>query len=502
MLLDYIRMSNLPDILKVQPLPSIDTMTIHTEVLDPITITDSQAVFQIPRTGILDGGSFIQLGATCAAGQNKCFFPLTTGVGAMIDSVQLKVGGQVVSSTEDFGHYHTLMRQFQTPEHRSHIGMVKEGAVGDRWATNLGSAGANVAGGRVGYQDLAYDATGGVAEVPAFVRLTSDDTTTPLFSIKLSQLIPMMKSRQLPLFAMKEHVYLVINFQQQKTVADIGKVAVFGDAEPATAAAATVIPSKVNIKFVSDHLYYTDETMSQTANMIKQEGGLAFLYEDLILTTSQIEAVGQPALGSVTQQQIQREIGVSGRTVRSLYIADKPQTYVNKVLGDYVSKCPTTETQVNYRINDQRIYDRPLQSPSRKYHELALTAGRPLMCPNQLYSFDADANKATADRQLNQSSISNATIDLHVPVTGLGAGAGGSGLGTVDVRGCSHYLGLDLSVNGLNELGNGRLIGVKPIELDLTYERTNADFAARTVRTYAMVERTASIKGGEIFISA
>ena len=58
----------------------------------------------------------------------------------------------------------------------------------------------------------------------------------------------MMKSRQLPLFAMKEHVYLVINFQQQKTVADIGKVAVFGDAEPATNANATVIPSKVNIK--------------------------------------------------------------------------------------------------------------------------------------------------------------------------------------------------------------------------------------------------------------
>ena len=79
MLLDYIRMSNLPDILKVQPLPSIDTMTIHTEVLDPITITDSQAVFQIPRTGILDGGSFIQLGATCAAGQNKCFFSTYDG---------------------------------------------------------------------------------------------------------------------------------------------------------------------------------------------------------------------------------------------------------------------------------------------------------------------------------------------------------------------------------------------------------------------------------------
>jgi len=495
-------MSNLPDVLKVQPLPSIDTMTIHTEVLDPITITNTQAVFQIPRTGILDGGSFLQLGATCAAGENKCFFPITTGVAAMIESVQLKVGGQVVSSTEDFAHYHTMMRQFQTPEHRAAIGMVKEGTCGDRFATNNGSAAANFGNGRIAYRDLAYDATQNAAEVPAICRLTSDDSTTPLYSLKLSQLIPMMKSRQLPLFAMKEHVYLIINFAVQNSVATIGKVACFGDPEPATAAAATITPSQVNIKFVSDHLYYSDDTMNKTANMINSEGGLAFLYEDLILTTSQVEAVVQPAAGSVTQQQIQREIGVAGRVVRSLYLQDKPQTYIHKVLGEYVSKPPTTETQVNYRINDQRIYDRPLQSPSRKYHELALTAGRPLMCPNQLYSFDADANKATADNDLNQSSISNATLDGHAPVAGLGGGDGGTGLGTSDFRATSHYLGLDLSINGMNQLGNGRLIGVKPIEIDLTYQRTNDDFAARTLRTYAMVERTASIKNGEIMISA
>jgi hypothetical protein len=124
------------------------------------------------------------------------------------------------------------------------------------------------------------------------------------------------------------------------------------------------------------------------------------------------------------------------------------------------------------------------------------------MCPSQIYSFDADANKAVADRTLNQTSLSNATIDAHTPVAGLGAGDGGTGVGTSDVRGCSHYLGLDLSVNGLNQLGNGRLIGVKPIELDLQYQRTSNDYEARTLRTYAMVERTASIKGGEIFISA
>tara|TARA_R110000824_G_scaffold85019_4_gene211559 strand:+ start:5095 stop:6582 length:1488 start_codon:yes stop_codon:yes gene_type:complete len=495
-------MSSLPDILKVQPLPSVDTMTIHTEVLDPITITASQAVFQIPRTGILDGGSFIQLGATCTAGQNQCFFPLTTGVGSMIDSVLLKVGGQVVSSTEDFGQYHTMMRQFQTPEHRSHIGMVKEGTCGDRWGTNNGTLATNTGNGRIGYKDLAYDATGTTAEVPNFIRITSDDATTPLFSIQLSQLIPMMKSRQLPLFAMKENVYLIINFTQQNTAADIGKMACFGGVAP-VGALAKVVPSAVNIKFVSDHLYYEDETMAQTAAMIQQEGGLAFLYEDLILTTSQIEGTGQPPVGTPLQQVQQREIAVSGRTVRSLYIADKPQLYTHVLLGDYVSKSPITETQVNYRINDQRVYDRGLQSPSRKYHELALTAGRPLMTPSQIYSFDADANKTLgAVGSLNQFSISNATIEGLTPVPAVGAGFGGTGFAETDPRGCSHYMGLDLSINGLNELGNGRLIGVKPIELDLTYLRTNQDYEARTVRTWAMVERTASIVKGEINISA
>ena len=185
-------MSSLPDVLQVKPLPTIDTMKIDTQVLDPITITESQAVFQIPMNGILDGGSYLQLGAKCAAGVTDCFFPIATGVSALIENVQLKIGGQVVSSTEDFGHYNTMMRQFQTPEHRAFVGMVKEGATGDRFATNEGSAGGNTAGGRVGYRDLAYNDGAAAAEVPNFVRLTSDDATTPLFSLPLSTLIPML----------------------------------------------------------------------------------------------------------------------------------------------------------------------------------------------------------------------------------------------------------------------------------------------------------------------
>ena len=52
---------SLPDILNVKPLPTIDNMEIDTEVLDPISSSNTEVVFQIPKNGILDGGSFLSL---------------------------------------------------------------------------------------------------------------------------------------------------------------------------------------------------------------------------------------------------------------------------------------------------------------------------------------------------------------------------------------------------------------------------------------------------------
>ena len=55
---------SLPDILSVKTLPTIENMDIQSTVLDPITISDTEAVFQIPKVGILDGGSMVTLAVT------------------------------------------------------------------------------------------------------------------------------------------------------------------------------------------------------------------------------------------------------------------------------------------------------------------------------------------------------------------------------------------------------------------------------------------------------
>ncbi len=483
----------LPSALQVSTIKDVDTMDIKTEVLDPITITQSQAVFQIPKTGILDGGSMIQLGVT---GSSDLFFPLNTGIHGLVKSCFLKVGGKVLASNDDYAHYTTMTRQFESPEHRAFVDMVKSGACGDRFA--------EVESGRIGYRDLetTLNATATLTEslVPEFIRPTTSDSTTPLFSVPLSTLIPMMKMRTMPLMALKEHVYIEINFNQQLVTADVGKVCCL---KQGSAASPAVTVSTSNIKFISDHLYYTSERMDEVVQRSLSQDGLSVLYEDLITTFADVPSLS-PSAGVVTPQKVERQIAVSGRTVRNILVAEKSVGHTSAILGDYISTDLIIPSSYNFRINDQRIYDRDVQAPPRKYTELAQPVGKPLMMPNQLYSFDADSDKQNQPTQgLNQNSVYIGKVEGHqLPP------ANQSDV-TNDIRSTSSYVGYDATTSGFNVLGNGVKVGVKPILIQKTYSR-QADAGttvmrqstARQMRIYTGCERVYNIKNGEITISA
>ena len=486
--------TSLPSALQVSTIQDVDTMNIKTEVLDPITITQSQAVFQIPKTGILDGGSMIQLGVT---GSPDLFFPLNTGIHGLIKSCRLKVGGKVIASNDDYAHYTTMTRQFESPEHRAFVDMVKSGAIGDRFA--------EVESGRIGYRDLETTVDAGTPAdteslVPEFIRPTLDDATTPLFSIPLSTLVPMMKSRTMPLMALKEHVYIEIVFNSQLVDADVGKICC--QKQGATTSPAVTV-STSNVKFISDHLYYTSEKMDEVVQRSISEDGLSVLYEDLITTFADVPALA-PSAGTVTPQKIERQIAVSGRTVRNILVSEKATDHKSVILGDYISTDLIIPTSYNFRINDQRIYDRDVQAPPRKYTELSQPIGKPLMMPSQLYSFDSDSDKQNQPTQaLNQNSVFIGKVEGHqLPP------ANGSDL-TNDIRSTSAFIGYDATTSGQNFLGNGQKVGVKPILIQKTYHRqadsgttTMHQSTARQMRIYTGVERIFTIKQGEITVSA
>jgi hypothetical protein len=491
---------SLPDILQVKPLPTISNLEIKTEILDPITASNQEVVFQLARNGILDGGSFVSLAARVSAAQDgNAFFPLQTGIYGMVSSVQLTIGSKVVASNEDFGHYATMMRQFQTPEHRAFVEQVKAGNSMDRFGA-IGS-------GRIIPKDMtcvdnANDATGHI-QTPAMFRPTSSDATTPTFSVPLSMLLPMMASRQLPLFAIKEHVYLRIQFSQQThgTIAGstYGNICCYGPMNgTALDANTTCVPSLPNIKFHSDHLYYDEAIMAQTMAQVNSAQGLSYVYEDLILTNTQIQGSANPTAPAVLDVAVERQIAVSGKTVRNLMISQQPTSSSHNLLGKYFSHCTTANDAYNFRINDNRYYDRDLVNPAMKYNELAKVLGRPLQVPHQLYSANSDSNKAVADGARNQNSVFIGLINaVQLPT------AVATSLVTNDLSRASHYIGVDLTLNNdTQSLGNGKRIGVKPIILQYTRKNTAADNAAQTLRVYANIERVFRIQGGNVMVSA
>ena len=487
-------MSSLPPILNVQTLPTINNMEIKTEVLDPITSSNQEVVFQIPKNGILDGGSFVSLAVRTASGVSDAFFPLQTGIHGLVKNAYLMSGSKVIASTEEYGHYQTMARLFETPEHRAYIEQIKSGTSMDRFNQN------DVALGRIQPKDLAYTtfdaADTARAVVPDLVKPTDDDSTTPVFSVPLSHLIPFMRSRQLPLFAMKENIYLRLVFNTQVAAGDVGKVCCLPSG---SGSSPVVVPSLFNVKFYSDHLYYLDGSMEQTQSAIFSDNGLSYLFEDSILTNAQIPAVANPTAPAITEQRFERDIAVSGRVVRSLLLQEKPSGEKHPVCGDYISKCMTTDDSLNYRINEQRIYDRDLTTPSQKYNELTNVMGKPLQVPSQLYSFDSDSSKARADRQLDQNSVYIGQIEGHQLPSATATLAAQR---TTDIRGINHYTGIDLTTSGMNVLGNGRRIGVKPIIVQKTELRPVGFEGAREMRCWASVERTITIKDGTVMLSA
>ena len=104
-------------ILTSDPQGAPSNMTIQTSVLDPITLTDTNVVFQLPKTGVIDAGSFVQLSVKCEAGvDGELFFPIDTGIHGLIKNATLKIGNKVICTTQDYGHYKTMVRKFTTPE--------------------------------------------------------------------------------------------------------------------------------------------------------------------------------------------------------------------------------------------------------------------------------------------------------------------------------------------------------------------------------------------------
>ena len=472
-------MSSLPQALQLTPMSTIDTMKIDTSVLDPITISQSQAKFVLENKGILDVGSTFTFSVhPTADGDNKCFLPIKTGIHSLIQRAVLKVGTKVLAQSDDYSYFQTMKRAHKTSEEKSQKDLVFAGTTDVLQPDNQGT-------GFYQLKDVVYTDPDDSTVSPSLLLQTSE-IETPVFSIKLSELFPMMRSVQLPLFLMSEPVSVELTFRKQGNVASqLGTIAVFPDGFTGDS---SMTVGTSNVKFLADYLSYTDDRMAETARIVNSDEGLIMPYEDLVLTNTTIGALfTNPAVGSPVSQTVVRDIGLTGQNVRSILVHDKAtlNDYTDELTGQYGSVAYAIPDSYNFRINDQVLYSRAIQSEARKVDQLSKVFGTSINCLAAEYSFDPISDKQQADHPLSNQVISSNKL---------------SGIAMSQIQGKSHYEGLDLSISPANVFGAGTKIGLKPITYTKTVTRTNTENRIRELRIFATVERAFQLRRGLVTV--
>jgi hypothetical protein len=472
-------MSNqsLPDVLNVQPLPSIQTMNIETNQLDPIVINQGFCRFVLERKGILDVGSTFTFSVhpTDVAGDDKAFLPVKTGIHSLIKRAVLKVGTKVLATSDDYAFYQTIKRAFKTNEEKSQKDLVKVGSTDVMEPDNQGD-------GKYQMKSLVYsNAITGL--IDPSLRLRISETECPVFSIKLSELFPMMKNVQLPLYLIGENVSVEITFNQQPS-GTTGVLALFDDGY--TNGTGIKIGTD-NVKFLADYLTYENERMDATAKLVMSENGLVMPYEDLILTSSNIPALATAPVGTnVVPQSVVRDLGLSGRNVRSIVLHDHIQGH-NPLVGVYGANGYNVPDAYNWRINDRLIYSRDIVNEARKQNQLSQVFSTNVNCLNVEYSNDLRTNKLVANQPTNQDIVKDNTCQGHE---------------MKELQNQCHYEGVDLSVSPLNVAGAGMMVGQKPVEHIRTIYRTAENNNNRELRYFSLVERMLTLKSGQVMVSA
>ena len=491
---------SLPDILKVAPQQTIDTMDVHTSILEPLVCNQNNARFQLERRGILDINSCIQVGRIKIPGTGSdpgeiCNCPIRAGCHAWIKSASLRVGAQTIATTDEYGKYATINRQFKSVEERCRKDGVLKGTVDGMepsWLANGQLQPMNLEWGNNDNGMPRFE-----ADTSPQLEITADETTTAIFSIKLSELFPMMKGVQLPLYLMAENLVIDITWQNS----GLG-FSYYSSSQGAGANnfAASCPIATTQVAFLADYLSYNDSKMGDMAAQAMSTEGLSLPYNDIILTTAALPRMtALTGAGAVPQRQtVNRDIGLSSRSVQKIQWADVPNATTefggdwSLAHGQYVSRAFCGGSEWNMKINDRLVFNRPVRNEAQQQYYLSQTSG------------GVDLQVASCEYSFDQTVNSVGTVTLPA----FGVDNAGSSLATVNgvnvndqtFTGLCHYQGLDLT-NPMS--GAGVAVGVKPIILERTIFRASTDFAQSALTTYiwAQVGRMFVLNNGTVSVT-
>jgi len=497
--------NTLPPVLRTAPLKRADqtTQDINTDLLFPVVFSQKAVKFVFDRKGVLSANSQLHLAQIVNNPQfnnvnTNSFLPTSTGALAMVERAYLTIGGKRVSDLQEVGHFNTWRHLHFSNEYRKGVQQPKQGTndvfmgstdprIATPSATAIRARGFQAPYGQLGREASEFaisnaSATFGQQNQNASQTtdrekrlLTTDATTTPTFTIGLSQLIPFLIGVNLPLFAIKEEVALHIewkadtygerfmwnrynvNNNDQNDVNQYYKLL-----------KSTIVEDECFI--MADYMYFPEQ-MEAIQDTIMNSGGYDIPYDDVATQ----ENFTTYATGDFTNEY---QIVMGGKKVKRIIVqkewellrdAGNCSIYNATELADGCS--------YQFKIDSQNVYSLPLRNRALQKTETDMVEGIPLVICDYLYTFKNQVD-GTGAISTNTSGITDRLCNSHLQRNEAGS---------------QNWIGLKLE----NSAGQAKRLSNQPIIYTETGEcKAVNNGNTRKVRFFCVYQKMVNISGG------
>jgi len=498
-------------------------VTVTTEQLLPVVSTTRRCKFVLPTTGTLDAAnSALRVPILVTGAPDGAFLPAGAGIYSAIESATLSFNNQRIQSFRDLAFYRSMTNSFDTPDYRHGIRRITEGVntcvvptqVQSHVASGVAGATGNAAFGRLMPAGANVDKVNpSKMLLPESMALTSSASTTPQWTVMLSDLFPLLKDVSIPLYALDSPLVIDIEWKAQLSSADIdsqtngnGVVAVIINGVANAGAIATV--STEQIEMYIDTITFDDVREAERLERMNAEKGFSMPYETYISSVSQIPSLSPPPVApAISTQGIFNTVPVAGNTLKSLLFAsnapDQPGStprYSNTMFGKYAMTAPFGGESFDLRANDSLLFPSPITSVTEKATELSMIYGSPVCLTPAMFSYDVTVQKGTVTRPPGFNSV---PVDQQFPtINTADFQFYGPGIVLSDaLTGQQSFTGAQLSegIGDSNEMGM-HLSNQKGLEVLLQRARTATDNFKLSNHYFAHIVQHFGIKGGQILI--
>ena len=387
--------SNQPSLLNIKSIPTNSLMRVESDVLEPLTFSQSEAIWEFQPKGFLHPNSAIELGFS-VGGATRAFPFLGVGVHSIVRRAVLRTtAGRVINDTDDWNKLQAVNSMFFNNSSNKNREQYTSGrqvdfnvqyAVGsdtdttDRTTVAAGTGGYGLCN-NYDYCEVAPAALRD-GEQGANVQKHLLNSAESTWQIKLHELFPYMKAgNQLPLFLLPNEKIQVVLYWANTAGTD--RFAISQADETAGRTDEVINLVQGSCKIIADYSFYDGVLMDRFREEYKN--GMQFSYNDTRLSKQSLTIAN--ALNNV------RNIGGNGMLVDSVVWNYNPDDGSElNLLGPFIGEAPSIDDVTRNRltsnlfINSEFLFPQSVSNPARQFHNLKEATGSVPFISRQCYS--------------------------------------------------------------------------------------------------------------------